>query len=417
MFWEELREYFLCISETLNKRNERRVCVLKKLFKPSTKEGLWQHKEDGPLDTPFLLLVMSLLTIGVVMMFSASYVYALYHEENAYYYLIRQVVFAAVGTVLMLVISKIKIDLLKKIAIPFMIVSVILLIVVLFYNTGVSGSDESFKRWIPIPGIGITFQPSDLAKVALIIFFAFIIDNNRERIEKDWRFMFVFLIILGIVCGLVILENHLSGTILLASIGIVMTFLGGVKRGWYIFFIAAAVIGIILFVTNMKYLPDYVQERLKGWLDEDYDPTGFRWQTNQSLYAIGSGGFFGTGLGASRQKHLYLPEPQNDFIFAIVCEELGYIRTVGIIILFALLVWRGFKIGMKSKDRFASLVVMGIVFQVGLQTVLNIGVVTGMLPNTGISLPFFSYGGTALVTLMAEMGIVLSASRGIKKDI
>ena len=391
--------------------------MLKKLFKPSAKEGLWQHKEDGPLDTPFLLLVMSLLTIGVVMMFSASYVYALYHEENAYYYLIRQVIFAAVGTVLMLVISKIKIDLLKKIAIPFMIVSVILLIVVLFYNTGVSGSDESFKRWIPIPGIGITFQPSDLAKVALIIFFAFIIDNNRERVEKDWRFMFVFLIILGIVCGLVILENHLSGTILLASIGIVMTFLGGVKRGWYIFFIAAAVIGIILFVTNMKYLPDYVQERLKGWLDEDYDPTGFRWQTNQSLYAIGSGGFFGTGLGASRQKHLYLPEPQNDFIFAIVCEELGYIRTVGIIILFALLVWRGFKIGMKSKDRFASLVVMGIVFQVGLQTVLNIGVVTGMLPNTGISLPFFSYGGTALVTLMAEMGIVLSASRGIKKDI
>ena len=229
--------------------------------------------------------------------------------------------------------------------------------------------------------------------------------------------MLFFLAVIAVVCGLVAAENHLSGTILLGGIGIAMTFLGGVNKKWYIFFIGAGILVATLLIANMEVLPGYIQERLKSWLDEDYNPTGSRWQTNQSLYAIGSGGLFGTGLGGSKQKHLYLPEPHNDFIFAIVCEELGYIRTLGIILLFALFVFRGFYIGLRSKDRFTSLVVMGITFQVGLQTVLNIGVVTGMLPNTGISLPFFSYGGTALITLMVEMGIILSASRGIKKEI
>lgn len=391
--------------------------MFKKLFKHSTKTGLMRFKEDGPLDSWFLILVMALLTIGTIMMFSASYVYASYYRNDSFWFLKRQLIFATIGIIAMLLVSKVKLDFYKKHALIIMGVAVALLIIVLFYHTEVEGSDESFKRWIRIPGIGLTFQPSDLAKIALIIFLAFVIDNNKKRIETDWKYMFVFLAIIGAVCLLVILENHLSGTILIAGIGIAMTYLGGVKKGWYVVFIALVVIVAIVAISNMEYLPGYIQERLKSWLDEEYDPSGSRWQTNQSLYAIGSGGLFGTGLGGSKQKHLYLPEPQNDFIFAIVCEELGYIRTVGIIILFGLFIWRGFVVGMKTKDRFSSLVVMGIMFQIGLQTILNIGVVTGMLPNTGISLPFFSYGGTALVTLLAEMGIVLSASRGIKREI
>ena len=389
--------------------------MIRKFFSHSSNEGLWQHKEDGPLDSWFLILVMALLTIGTVMMFSASYVYASYYKDDSFYYLKRQLFFAVLGTVLMLLASKVKLSVYKKLAWPIIIIAGLLLFIVLFKHTKVEGSNESFRRWI---GIGpITFQPSDLAKFALIVFFAYIIDNNKERIEKDWRYMVFFLVIIAIICGLVAAENHLSGTILLAGIGIAMTFLGGVNKKWYIFFIGAAIIGGALLIANREVLPSYVQDRLNSWLDETYNPTSSRWQTNQSLYAIGSGGLFGTGLGASKQKHLYLPEPHNDFIFAIVCEELGYIRTVGIILIFALFVYRGFYIGLRSKDRFTSLVVMGITFQVGLQTVLNIGVVTGMLPNTGISLPFFSYGGTALITLMVEMGIVLSASRGIKKEI
>ena len=391
--------------------------MFKKLFKHSTKTGLMRFKEDGPLDSWFLILVMALLTIGTIMMFSASYVYASYYRNDSFWFLKRQLIFATIGIIAMLLVSKVKLDFYKKHALIIMGVAVALLIIVLFYHTEVEGSDESFKRWIRIPGIGLTFQPSDLAKIALIIFLAFVIDNDKKRIETDWKYMFVFLAIIGAVCLLVILENHLSGTILIAGIGIAMTYLGGVKKGWYVVFIALVVVVAIVAISNMEYLPGYIQERLKSWLDEEYDPSGSRWQTNQSLYAIGSGGLFGTGLGGSKQKHLYLPEPQNDFIFAIVCEELGYIRTVGIIILFGLFIWRGFVVGMKTKDRFSSLVVMGIMFQIGLQTILNIGVVTGMLPNTGISLPFFSYGGTALVTLRAEMGIVLSASRGIKREI
>ena len=194
-------------------------------------------------------------------------------------------------------------------------------------------------------------------------------------------------------------------------IGMVMTFLGGANYKWYVPIIIVGVIGVIVLITNPDILKKYAGERIVAWLDKDYDPDGARWQTNQSLYAIGSGGLFGLGLGNSRQKHLYMPEPQNDFVFSIVCEELGFIRVVFIILLFVLLVWRGFVIAMRAKDTFSSLLVMGIVFHVGLQTALNIAVVSDLIPNTGIGLPFFSYGGTSLVILLMEMGMVLGVSR------
>ena len=190
-----------------------------------------------------------------------------------------------------------------------------------------------------------------------------------------------------------------------------MLFLGEFKKHWFIIIAVVGVLGIIFVITNPEILEKYAGARITAWLDKDYQPLGARWQTNNSLYAIGSGGLFGVGLGNSKQKHLYVSEPQNDFIFAIVCEELGFVGAIIIIALFALLVWRGVVIGIHAKDRFGALLSMGIVFQVGLQTALNIGVVTDTLPNTGISLPFFSYGGTSLMMLLFEMGMVLAVSR------
>ena len=203
--------------------------------------------------------------------------------------------------------------------------------------------------------------------------------------------------------------------LLILKIGVVMLFLGEVKGKWFIAAGIVIVIGVVVLIANPDILKEYAGERIVAWLDKDYDPMGARWQTNNSLYAIGSGGFLGTGLGQSKQKHLYVSEPQNDFIFSIVCEELGFVGAVAIIILFALLIYRGIKIGLMAKDRFSALLCMGIAFQVGIQVALNIGVVTDFLPNTGISLPFFSAGGTSLIILLCEMGMILSVSRSARK--
>ena len=218
--------------------------------------------------------------------------------------------------------------------------------------------------------------------------------------------------IIAVFALLVYMEDHLSGAILMLAIGVVITFLGGLDWRIYAAGSILVIIAVVILVTAPdKVLKGYMAERIKFWLEKDYTNTNERWQVNQSLFALGSGGFFGLGLGNSKQKYLYLPEPQNDFIFAIVGEELGFVGCAFIIILFALLVWRGFAIAMKSRSTFGRLMSMGIVIQVGLQVILNIMVVTDSMPNTGISLPFFSYGGTSLLMLLGEMGIVLSVSR------
>lgn len=384
----------------------------------------------GKLDVPFLLLVIVILTIGLVMLFSASYTYAYYNEggDSAYYFK-RQLIFAVAGIVAMLLVSKVRYDYFKLFAIPAILVSWFLLVIVLFLPEVKPG----FHRWI---NLGLfTFQPSEIAKLAIILFCAWSMDKNHKKIvgkqlnqskfAKNVKSLsngkivvyesFVMLCIYGIViavtAALVYLENHLSGTILILAIGVVMMFLGEVKRHWFVLIGVVAAVAVVFFVLNPEILEKYAGERITAWLDKSYEPRGARWQTNNSLYAIGSGGLFGTGLGNSKQKHLYVSEPQNDFIFAIVCEELGFIRALGILILYMLLVLRGVSIGLHAKDRFGALLSMGIVFQVGLQTALNIGVVTDVLPNTGISLPFFSYGGTSLMMLLFEMGVVLSVSR------
>lgn len=401
--------------------------------KPAVKQAQKKRSDFwavGKLDVPFLLLVVTILTIGLVMLFSASYTYAYYNEDgDSAYFFKRQLIFAIAGVAAMFFVSKVRYDYFKLFAVPAILVSWFLLVIVLFLPEVKPG----FHRWI---NLGLfTFQPSEIAKLAIILFCAWSMDKNHKRIigkrenpakiSKTVRELsngkivvydsFVLLCMYGAVialtAGLVYLENHLSGTILMLAIGVVMLFLGEVKQHWFVLIAILAVAAVVFFIFNPELLEKYAGERITAWLDKSYKPRGARWQTNNSLYAIGSGGLFGTGLGNSKQKHLYVSEPQNDFIFAIVCEELGFLRAVGIILLYVLLVARGVKIGLRSKDRFGALLSMGIVFQVGLQTALNIAVVTDALPNTGISLPFFSYGGTSLMMLLFEMGIVLSVSR------
>lgn len=365
----------------------------------------------GNFDIWFFILVIVLSSIGLIMMFSASYVSARNETGDPLHYFKRQAMFVVAGIFIMLFVSKIHFRLFRSFSKIAIAGSIVLLILVLFMHSNVSG-EEDFKRWMVIPIINQEFQPSEVAKLGLIWFLAWSFEKNQNKIRtQDWRVLIPYVVLISVMCGLVALEHHLSGTLLMLAIGLVMTFLGGFRIRWYALGGAALLVVAVIMVIEREQLPDRIQARLDAWLDPNYDPLGARWQVNQSLRAIGSGGLFGTGLGQSHQKYLYLPEPQNDFVFAIVCEELGYVGAISIIFLFVVFIWRGFVIAMNVNNKFASLLVMGIMFQVGIQTALNICVVTGIMPNTGISLPFFSYGGTALLMLMVELGMVLSVSR------
>ena len=368
---------------------------------------------DGGFDIIFMILVFALLTTGLVMMFSASYVTAKYSAEtngNAFYYIIKQALFAVMGLAAMFFLSKVNPEVIKRF-VPFIAgISILLLIIVLFYHTDVPDSPK-IKRWIEIPHL-FTFQPSDIAKLGMIITLAYALEKYKKDLEKKWWLPLIFIGGVGFVCLLVFLESHLSGTMLMFAIGIGMLFLSGMDRRWFILGGIIIVVGILLFWGLKDHiLSGYQLERITGFANKDYYDTDTRWQTNQSLFALGSGGFFGLGLGNSLQKFMYLPEPQNDFIFAIVGEELGFVRCVIILGLFAALVTRGFMIAVKAKSAYERLLVLGICLQLGIQTILNILVVTDMMPNTGISLPFFSYGGTALLIQLVEMGLVLAVSR------
>lgn len=365
----------------------------------------------GAVDLYFLILVLILLAVGLVMLFSASYPYAYYHDGDSLFYFKRQLMFAVTGIVIMMFVSKIKYGWFKVLTYPLLALTIVLLVVVLFLPALPDTPD--FKRWLYIPGMSgsPTFQPSELAKIALVMFCAVKMEQNHKKLaEKPFAFWPYALVTL-ILAGLIYLENHVSGTVLILMIGVVMMYLGGTKRYWFVIGIVAVVAVVALVILKPDILPEHAQGRITLWLDKTAEPTKGRWQTNQSLYAISSGGLFGVGLGQSKQKHLYVSEPQNDFIFSIVCEELGLFGACIIIILFVLLIARGVAIALKAKDRFGSLLVLGVVFHIGMQVALNIGVVTDFLPNTGISLPLFSYGGTALWVLLAELGMVLSVSR------
>lgn len=374
------------------------------------KPSKWKSFKDtyfltGSIDIPFLGLTIALLTIGLIMLFSASYPYAYYYKDSSYYYFIRQIVFAVAGLVAMLLMSKINYKILKAIYKPVFVVTIALLVIVLFHHTNV----QNFKRWIPLGPVSI--QPSDLAKFTIILTLAVYISKYYKKMKTMKYGILIPVGIIAIFCGLIYLEHHLSCTILMFFIGACLMFAGG--SDWKLFAFGLAVIVLLgfLVVSFPTLIENYAGKRIVAWLDKDYDPLNGRWQTNNSLYAIGSGGFFGVGLGNSKQKYLYVSEPQNDFIFSIICEELGFLGAAIIIALFAALVIRGLIIASRCKDKFGSFLIIGVVAQIGLQVVLNILVVTDTLPNTGFALPFFSYGGTAIFMLLFEIGVVLSVSR------
>ena len=364
------------------------------------------------LDMPLLIFILVLLAIGLVMLFSASYANSYYLQGNSYYYISRQAVFAVFGVAAMLVISTFDYHSFHKLAIVIFGISLFLLVFLLIcryaHIESIANWEGDATRWLNFGFV--SFQPSEIAKFALIVLFAHMISRNLDRMDTFRYGVVPYVAIMGLVAALIFLESHLSATLIILALGAIMMFVGGTKPRWFLIG-GVLVAAVLLFVVVTK--GGYQMDRIRIWLDPfssdlDRDLTH---QTRQSLYAIGSGGLLGVGLGQSRQKYLYLPAPQNDFIFAIVCEELGFVGALVIIVLFALLIWRGVYVSIHARDKFGMLLGLGITFQVGLQAVLNICVVTNTIPNTGISLPFFSYGGTALLMLLGQMGILLNISR------
>ena len=358
-----------------------------------------------PMDLPFLVLVLTLVAFGLVMLCSASSAVALYRRQDAFAYVRPQLLYAAMGLVAMWMASRVDYHIYHKLAWPLLTLSLVLLTAVLFmpeYN--------GCKRWIVLPGLG-TLQPSEIAKFAVVLVFAHIISLNHDRMQTFATGVLPFMVILGAVTVLMLLEPHLSGTLLILGIGAVLMFVGGTGLKWFALAGIAGAGAIAAAVVLLPELVPYAMGRLSSWRDPFADPLGEGHQTIQSLYAIASGGAAGLGLGNSRQKYLYVPEPQNDFIFSILCEELGFVGAALTVVLFLLLFLRGMSIAVRARDKFGALLAVGFVVQVVLQAVLNIAVVTNTIPNTGISLPFFSSGGTSLMMLLGEMGIVLSVSR------
>ncbi len=375
--------------------------VNSKKIKPSLKKN--SLFLTGKMDISFFAVLILLLVIGLIMLFSSSYSFALSVYGDSYMFIKKQALFAVVGVALMLIVSKIDYHHYRKFSWPLYIISVIMLAVLLMLPPMIPGMD--CKRWLVLGPIN--FQPSEIAKFAIILLFAHLISANYKRMS-DAKFAILLCGLLAVVCVLVVVETHLSATLLIFAIGITLLIVGGLAKK---FIVGGLVGGAGLGALALFYVVGYASSRLEYWLDPWSDPQGKGFQTIQSLIAIGSGGLLGRGLGESRQKHLWIPEPHNDFIFSVVCEELGLIGAIAIIALFCVLVWRGFSIAMKAPDKFGALLAVGLSFQVGLQMLLNVLVVTNTVPNTGISLPFFSYGGTSLVILLVEMGVVLSVSR------
>ena len=367
--------------------------------------------KGGRMDVPFLLLTLLLTAIGLVMLFSASFPSAYYESGNPAYYFKRQAIFAALGLSAMFVVAKINYQRWRGAARMLLIFSIFLLILVIIPHVGITQNRAT--RWLGIENV-FTFQPSEIAKLAVIVYFADSISKKREKMLQWREGILPYAVILGVISILMLLEPHLSGTILIVGTGAIMMAVGGMQ-GWLIGVGIGGVAAVaVLFVKLVESgVISYGASRIAMWHDPWLDMSDDGYQMVQSLIAIGSGGLLGLGLGKGRQKFLYLPEEHNDFIFAVVCEELGLIGACVIMLIFAMLLLRGFWIALHARDRFGTLLVVGVMTHLGLQVFLNIAVVSGLVPATGISLPFFSYGGTALALQLVEMGIVLSVSRQI----
>lgn len=365
-----------------------------------------------PLDFPLLIIVLIMLSLGIVMVLSASSPTSLSETGSSYTYVKTQIISAIMGLIGMYIVSKIDYRIYKGLYKIIYIGVVILLAAVGVIGKEVGGA----KRWIDLGFI--SFQPSELAKIGLIIFYAELLTRNKNRLDKMWGgFFYPFLFLLPIVGILIGVQNHLSATLLIIMIIAIMMIMAGTRLKYFLTFgaMGATAGGIGLFAYAKLTGKGWFRiKRLITFLNPFADVQGDGWQIIQSLYAIGSGGLFGVGLGNSTQKYLYLPEAHNDFIFSIIAEELGFVGAILVIALFVLFIWRGILIAMKAKDMFGSLVAAGITVMVGLQAIINIAVVTSSMPNTGMPLPFFSYGGTALLILLCSVGILLNISRSTK---
>ncbi len=394
--------------------------------KAKKKKTLWEafvgEGRNGDMSLAFFAYVMILLVVGLVMMSSASYAWAYSeHGGDGLFYAKKQAKMAVIGFAAMIFFMKMDYHNLKKIQFPFPILKRLNIAGVLYAVGGLflilalaigndEGGDMGAKRWLTLGPVN--FQPSEVAKLAIIVYFAYSMERDGKKMNTFKTGIVKYAVLVGIYLALLIKEPHISGCILIGSIAVAMILCGGANRRQFLALGAGALALAVSVISWQAGKPgSYVATRLKSWRDPFADVLDETWQTANSIIAIGSGGLFGLGLGNSRQKYLYLPETKNDFVFPIVCEELGFVGALAIIIVFFLLVVEGYSIAVRCKDRFGMLIAVGITTQIGIQTVLNLAVVSNLIPNTGISLPFFSYGGTALIMQLAEMGIMLNISQ------
>lgn len=378
----------------------------------STVSGLHREKTiRGSVDIPMLLITAALVLFGCVMIYSASSVYAEHYHNDSTYFIVRHLVFLLLAVAFTAVAVRFCTPKFwADFGIALYIVSIVMLLAVLVIGVDLG---SGAKRWLDFKIF--TVQPSEIAKLALVLVLSRYMADHQKQIRSVYRFGGSFKygvvypgLMIGTLLGLVALEKHISGLMIIGLLGISIMFLGGTKFRWIF-----AILGTIgLAGTLLILLFPYAQARVDTWIHiEQADPRGAAWQTLQGLMAIGSGGLFGTGLGKSNQKFGYVSQPQNDFIFTIICEELGFFGALLVVGLFALFIWRGFHIARHTEDPCSALIVFGLTFKVALQVAMNIAVVTNSMPNTGISLPFISYGGTSLLLQIFEVGIILSISR------
>lgn len=377
----------------------------------------------GEIDLTFLFLVLVLLVFGMIMMYSASYALAIHDNKPQDFYFKKQLFMAAIGLVVMMYLSSRRFDyhILRSPLVANGLFVICILLMILVHTKFFGVTDNGASRWIRIGTASktfFTFQPSELMKLAVIIIFSAMISANHQKLKEKGGLL-PYIAILAIAAGFTVVQPHLSGTIIICAIAVTLLYVGGANMKSFIPLVIGgiALITVVAFILYKYADYSYIKNRIDSWLYTfDEANRDIAWQTRNSLIAIGSGGVFGLGLGNSRQKFLYLPESQNDFVFAIVCEELGFLGAAVVIILFLMLIFRGFKIAENAPDKFGMLLVTGLTVQIGLQALLNIAVVSNAIPNTGISLPFFSYGGTALIIQLLEMGLILNVSRQSMPD-
>ena len=365
----------------------------------------YDKNRSDSMDYSLLVIILMLLAFGLVMVFSASSANAHYQYGDATFFFKKQFIWAVVGIAVMLMTSKFHYKNIQRYANLLFTISIVLLLMVFVIGTEVNGA----KRWLGMGGF--SFQPSEVVKITLVFFLSKSLTNYPHRTESLVDGFIRYIGIIVVVAGLVLLQPHMSGAMVIAIAGCVVLFASGFKIRYFVVSGLAA----LPLVWTLIMSSDYRRKRLTSFLDPFKDKMDESWQIVQSLYAIASGGLYGMGLGQSRQKFLYIPEPQNDFIFAVICEELGFLGAIFVMFLFTLLIWKGINIARKAPDEFSCLVATGITSLIAVQVIMNIAVVTSSMPVTGVTLPFFSYGGTSLVILLVGMGVLLNISRYVDK--